>query len=677
MLEISHLTLRRGKSLLLEDTNLSIHRGERVGIIGTNGVGKSSLFALILNQLEPDAGNITLPVNLTIAHVAQETPALQQSAINFVLDGDQELRALQDKIADLENPSLNSKPLDTSLSKDNTPPASETETPLAEQDALQLAELHTRMEAISGYSAKSRAAQLLSGLGFAPQAIEQSVETFSGGWRMRLNLAQALMCRSDLLLLDEPTNHLDIEAILWLEAWLLRYQGTLLLISHDREFLDHITTHIAHLYQQKVTLYTGNYSHFETQKAAKFAQQQQAYLKQQHEIAHMQSFIDRFRAKATKAKQAQSRIKALERMQKISAAHVDSPFHIEFKPVGDLPATLLTIDGLSVQFPSQATPILKAVNINIGHSARIGLLGRNGAGKSTLIKALATPEATDKHISGNRSQAKILKIGYYAQHQLEQLDVNASALTHLIRLDPKASEQALRDFLGRFAFHGERATTAIQPMSGGEKARLALALIIYQGPNLLLLDEPTNHLDLEMRFALTSALQSFAGALVVISHDRHLLENCCENFWFVANQAVTEFDGTLEDYHQWLNSHTEPDSRPLENADPQNPNTPYSTQLNTTDRHSKKEQRQKAAEQRRQREPMKRKLKKIEQDIEHLQKQYADLQSQLADPDLYEHDNKETLKALIQQESKAKRDLDLQEEIWLDLSEQIDHQEPE
>ncbi len=648
MIQLNDLSLRRGKKQLLEHADFTLHHGQRVGLIGANGVGKSSLFALILGQLECDGGELLLPANATIAHVAQETPALDRSALDYVLDGDRELRSLEAELAELE---ASAEPINS---------------------AERIAHIHATLDAISGYSAPSRAAQLLSGLGFHHDEIEKPTRAFSGGWRMRLNLAQALMCRSDILLLDEPTNHLDIEAILWLESWLKRYKGTLLLISHDRQFLDRVVTQIVHIAQQQATLYTGNYSDFEEQRSMRLAQQQQAYEKQQREMAHMQSFIDRFRAKATKAKQAQSRIKALERMTRITPAHIDSPFTFQFKPVGTLPTTLLTVAEANIGFEPRSEPLLKQVNINIGAQARIGLLGRNGAGKSTLIKVLAhhaiaqsTPNTQSNQrgplcLQGHITPAKPLKIGYFAQHQLEHLDDQASALTHLTRLDPKASEQKLRDFLGGFAFHGEMATSPIQPFSGGEKARLSLALIIYQKPNLLLLDEPTNHLDLEMRHALTLALQGFEGAMLLVSHDRHLLENSCDQFWLVADQNVTPFEGDLEDYYRWLlDEHQTSDSEPCSNEP-------------TPDNSSKKAQRQQAAEQRRQMQPLKKEIEALEKEMEQLQQAHAEVQDQLADTSLYEAEQRDTLKALLKQESDLKQTLEANEEAWLAANEALE-----
>ncbi|MCG6936421.1 MAG: ATP-binding cassette domain-containing protein, partial [Proteobacteria bacterium] len=505
MLTFSNLALRRGPRLLFEQASFTIHTGNKVGLTGANGTGKSSLFSLILGTLQADEGSVDLPPRTVIAHVAQETPAVDQAAIDYVLDGDRELRQLQARLH------------------------------TAEQDnqGEQQAHLHESLANIDAYTAPSRAARLLSGLGFSTDQHQLPVNHFSGGWRMRLNLAQALMCRSDLLLLDEPTNHLDLDAVLWLEEWLLRYPGTLLLISHDRDFLDRSVDHIAHIEQQQLNLYSGNYSAFETQRAAQLTQQQAAYIKQQEEIAHMQAFVDRFRAKATKAKQAQSRLKALERMTQIAPAHVDSPFHFQFPAPDKLPRPLLSLD--TIEFGYTEAPLLERVSFSLNPGDRIGLLGPNGAGKSTLIKILAGELAPR---TGTREPAKHLRLGYFAQHQLEQLHPEESALTHLRRLDPQASEQHLRNYLGGFDFQGDRVTEPVAPFSGGEKARLVLALLVYQKPNLLLLDEPTNHLDLEMRLALSTALQDFEGAMVIVSHDRHLLRTVTDQFYLVHDGRV-------------------------------------------------------------------------------------------------------------------------------------------
>ena len=519
MLVFSDLSLRRGKKVLLADANFTIPQGQKVGITGANGVGKSSLFSLILGELEADHGNFNMPQDWVIGHVAQHTPGGDIPALDYVLQGDREYVELKEKISHATE----------------------------QNDGMVLAELHSHMEFIDGYTAESRAATLMHGLGFKSAEIRQTLEEFSGGWRMRLNLAQALMCRSDLLLLDEPTNHLDLDAVIWLQNWLSRYDGTLLLISHDREFLDSFITLIANIEHQHITLYSGHYSSFEKARAEQLAQQQAAHIKQQKEIEHIEHFVRRFGAKASKAKQAQSRVKALERMQLIAAAHVDSPFNFSFREPEKLPERLF--DSREVSLGYNNTAVLNNVGMHLHAGDRIGLIGPNGAGKSTLIKFLA---GELQSLSGESWQAQYLKIGYFAQHQLEQLNAEQSALQHLRQLDRKSRESALRGYLGGFGFTGDRVDEPVAPFSGGEKARLVLALLIFQKPNLLLLDEPTNHLDLEMRHALSMALQEFVGAMVIVSHDRHLLKSVTDQLVLVDNGEVDAFDGDLDDYAKRL-----------------------------------------------------------------------------------------------------------------------------
>ena len=635
MLNFDQLSLRRGPRELLHDVTCVIHSGQKVGITGANGVGKSSLFALIRDQLHADAGDFTMPAKTVIAHVAQETPAVNKAAIDYVIDGDAQLRDIEERIQ------------------------------LAEQnnDGEQLAHLYSDMEAIHGYTAPTRAAKLMQGLGFATAQEQIPVTDFSGGWRMRLNLAQALMCRSDLLLLDEPTNHLDLEAVIWLEDWLRSYPGTLLLISHDRDFLDRITTHIAHIEQCELTLYTGNYSAFEIRRAEKLANQQANYEKQQREIKHMQSFVDRFRAKATKARQAQSRLKALERMEVISQAHVDSPFHFEFKQPLKLPDTLLQLNRVNIGYSD--TPILTNVKLSISQGDRIGLLGYNGAGKSTLIKLLAS-ELTPQ--SGECKPAKDLNVGYFAQHQLEQLDSEATPLLHLQRIDPKATEQSLRNFLGGFGFNNDMAVSNVAPFSGGEKARLVLAMIVYQKPNLLLLDEPTNHLDLEMRHALSVALQEFVGAMVIVSHDRHMLRTVTDSLLLVADGKVVPFDGDLDDYRQWVKDQ----SKLVYDTDDDDTNETNLSSSATSNTVNKKQQRQQSAKQRKQLQPLKNKIKKLEKQMEKLSSEKENIESQLADNSLYDEGNKEQLKQVLATQSDNNQTLQEVEEQWLMASEEVE-----
>ena len=631
MIKLTELALRRGTKLLFEQASLTIHRGEKTGITGANGTGKSSLFALLRGQLHADAGELALPPHLVIAHVAQETPGVARAAIDYVMDGDVELRTLEQQLQAAEQA----------------------------HDGHRQGELHAKLDAIGGYTARARAARLMHGLGFANEQLERPVADFSGGWRMRLNLAQALMCRSDLLLLDEPTNHLDLDAVYWLQGWLAQYPGTLLLTSHDRDFLDEVCDHILHLEQQRLNLYSGNYSDFERMRAERLAGQQSAFEKQQREIKHIQSFVDRFRAKATKARQAQSRLKALERMERIAPAHVDSPFHFSFLEPHKLPSPLLTLDQLAAGYGD--TPILQGARLTLPPGERLGLLGHNGAGKSTLIKLLAGELAP---LAGDCERAPELRIGYFAQHQLEQLDPTASPLLHLQRLDPKASEQQLRDFLGGFGFLGEMALAESAPFSGGEKARLVLAMLVYQRPNLLLLDEPTNHLDLEMRHALVLALQEYGGAMVIVSHDRHLLRSVCDRFMLVDSGQVTDFDGDLDDYRQWLldgqreqaaaNEATKADHRAEHSAA------------------ARKEQRRAEAEARQRLQPLRKQLDKVEKQLDTLQQQRTAIEQRLADAELYQETRKEELNHLLQQKGELDKAHQQAEEEWLSCSEALE-----
>jgi ATP-binding cassette subfamily F protein 3 len=632
MLKFDQLSLRRGTRLLFEAVNLSVHPGQKLGITGANGSGKSSLLALVRGELKPDSGDFSLPAGWVISQVLQEMPHSEAPAIDYVMDGDAELRDVQTALAAAEKA----------------------------DDGARQAQLHTRLEAIDGYSARSRAARLLDGLGFTPDQTEWPVAHFSGGWRMRLNLARALMSRSDLLLLDEPTNHLDLDAVIWLESWLRSYPGTLLLISHDREFLDAVASQIAHIERGRIQLYGGNYSAFEKVRAEQLSQQQAAYAKQQREIAHVRSFVDRFRAKATKARQAQSRLKALERMQEIAPAHVDSPFRFGFADPESLPHPLLQLEQVSAGYGERR--ILSDVGLTLAPGDRIGLLGHNGAGKSTLIRILAG-ELSPQH--GSLKPAKHLHTGYFAQHQLEQLRPQDSPLQHLLRLEPKASEQSLRDFLGGFGFAGERALEPVAPLSGGEKSRLVLALLVYQRPNLLLLDEPTNHLDLEMRHALAQALQDFSGAMVLVSHDRSLLRSTSDQLLLVSGGQVEPFDGDLDDYPKWLAEQRS--DRP-------------ETETTETKGHSaqaRRDRKRQEAEQRRRLQPLRNRLHKLEQEMERLQRYRAELEQRLADPDVYADTRKPELKKLLADKAENDRALAEAEEAWLEVSEALEQSEGE
>ncbi|WP_191490108.1 ATP-binding cassette domain-containing protein [Pseudomonas sp. FEN] len=631
MIRLQNLTLQRGPQRLLEDAELTLHAGHKAGLIGANGAGKSSLFALLRGELHPDSGDCFLPADWRIAHMRQEVDTLERLAIDYVLDGDVRLRQVQHDLAAAE----------------------------AAHDGAAQARLHAELDSADGYTADARARKLLAGLGFTNEQMDRQVADFSGGWRMRLNLAQALMCPSDLLLLDEPTNHLDLDAIIWLEDWLKSYPGTLLLISHDRDFLDEVVDHVAHVDQRKITLYRGGYTAFERARAERLAQQQQAYEKQQAQRAHMESYIARFKAQATKARQAQSRIKALERMEELSAAHVDSPFDFVFRESQKISSPLLDLSDARLGYGDKT--VLEKVKLQLTPGARIGLLGPNGAGKSTLIKNLAGELSP---LAGRMTRGENTVVGYFAQHQLDSLDSKASPLLHLQRLAPTEREQTLRDFLGGFDFRGARIDEPVLNFSGGEKARLALALIAWERPNLLLLDEPTNHLDLEMRLALTMALQEFSGAVLVVSHDRHLLKSTTDNFYLVADGKVEEFDGDLEDYARWLIEYRQR-------------NAPVSNTPVNLDKTDKKAQRQQAAALRQQLAPHKRQADKLEAELGKLHERLAKIEASLGDSAIYEAGRKDELRDLLAEQAKLKvRESEL-EEAWMEALELLESMQAE
>ena len=638
MLKLTQLALRRGPKLLLEGVNLQIHPGQKVGITGANGSGKSSLFSLILGEIGADGGDLTLPRDWVIAHVAQETPSGPRPAIEYVLDGDAELRQAEEQIASAED----------------------------RGDGEALAHLHGDFELIDGYTARSRAAQLLHGLGFTTADEARPVTEFSGGWRMRLNLARALMCRSSLLLLDEPTNHLDLDTVIWLETWLRAYPGTLLLISHDRDFLDAVAQYIVHFDNRHATLYTGNYSAFERLRAERLALQQSQYRKQQREIAHMRSFVDRFRAKASKARQAQSRIKALERMEMIAPAHVDSPFHFSLRPPEKLPNPLLRIDDASAGYGG--APVFRGVRLTITPGDRIGLLGANGAGKSTLIKLVAGMLQPSE---GERVSATDLKIGYFAQHQVEQLDPERSPLEHFFEIEPTAREMDLRNYLGGFGFSSDSVFMNTGPFSGGERSRLALALLVYRRPNLLLLDEPANHLDLEMRQALSVALQEFPGAMMVVSHDRHLLRVTTDQLVLVHAGSVDDFDGSLDDYPAWLAAQNRADAKPSSNLDR------HSGVTSTESLQERKERKRREAAERQSFARFNRRAEKAEAALAEAYERKKQLEERLADSALYEPDNKEKLRAVLAEQADLNWALAKAEAEWLEATEALERVEQE
>ncbi|PPC75632.1 ABC transporter ATP-binding protein [Pokkaliibacter plantistimulans] len=634
MIKLSALSLQRGKQLLLDKADLTLNPGYKVGIIGANGAGKSSLFKLLMGELHPDSGELNVTPSWRISHMAQEVHASERTALDYVLDGDSEFRRLEREMVAAE----------------------------AEERHVELGELHARFDAIDGYRARSRAGQLLDGLGFGAADHLRAVQSFSGGWRIRLNLAQALMCPSDLLLLDEPTNHLDLDATLWLEQWLRQYQGTLLLISHDRDFIDNVVDYVVHFDQCKTVLYKGNYTFFEQARAERLAQQQAMFERQQAQIAHMEDFIRRFKAKATKATQAQSRIKALERMERIAAAHVDTPFTFRFEASDKLSHPLLALTQADLGYSDKS--IIRNMKLSLQPGQRIGLLGPNGAGKSTLIKTLVgeLPLQGGEYQSGEH-----LRIGYFAQHTLEALDMEASPALHLQRLKPELSDQDVRNFLGSFGFQGDRVFELVGVFSGGEKARLALALIACQKPNVLLMDEPTNHLDLEVRHALTLALQEFEGALILVSHDRALLRSCVDTFLLVEGGKVEEFAGDLEDYQRWL-----ADRQASQRAEQEAESRSEGSSNNAA---ARKERKRQEAAIRQQLRPLKQKLEKHEKAMHDAQQKLDELNASLADPANYEESSKNQLKTLLSEQAQVQTRLATAEEAWLALSEELEQLE--
>ncbi len=679
MISFRNFALRRGERLLLSGLDLALHDGWRIGVVGRNGCGKTSLFAALMGELEPDAGDLDLPAGLRIASVAQETPALPDAAIDYVLGGDFELSAALRQEAQAQ----------------------------AAGDHARAAEAHLRIEALHGYDGRARAGRLLHGLGFAAETHDRPVASFSGGWRVRLNLARALMTPSDLLLLDEPTNHLDLDAVLWLEQWLLRYPGMLLAISHDREFLDGVCTHIVHLHEGKGRLYSGDYTSFERQRAEQLRQQQIAFEREQVERAHLQSFIDRFKAKASKAKQAQSRMKRLDKLAGTEAVRAESPFRFAFPTAEHLPSPLLRLDevvagyalvqeagiaarggeretgngphaararseigtaaraavGSSSDFPFPVSHsrsiVLRDVKFALEPGDRVALLGPNGAGKSTLVKTIVGDLAP---LGGERQLHPEARVGYFAQHTVEALHEGQSPIQHLAALAPKVSEQVLRNFLGRWNFPGARAFEVVDGFSGGERARLALALIAWRKPNLLLLDEPTNHLDMEMREALAEALAEFEGALVLVSHDRHLIGLTCETFWRVADGQVTPFDGDLDDYAQWLRRRDRSaDAAPAQGG----------VVAAVVDAGSSRDRRRLAAEQRERERPLRRKLKDAETRLAAVERELAEVESQLADPGLYLKPGNAAA-ILMQRQGGLRREREALETTWLEVGEALE-----
>jgi len=620
MITLKNITIRRGVNDLLKNADWVIYPTQRIGIVGSNGTGKTTLFSLLLGDLQPEKGDLDIAKHVRIAHMAQETPALAISAMDFALSGDAELYQLEQDLRVAE----------------------------AAEDGHAIINLHEKIGIIDGYTAPSRAAQLLIGLGFQQHELEKPVSSFSGGWRVRMNLAKALMSRSDVLLLDEPTNHLDLDAVLWLEEWLKQYQGTLLLISHDRDFLDRTVNHIAHLHQQKLKIYAGNYTTFETQRANDLMLQQASYEKQQKRIAHLQSFVDRFKAKASKAKQAQSRVKAIERMDLVAAVQAESEFQFEFKQPDYTPNPMMTLDYARAGYGDHT--VLDRLSISITPKDRIGILGPNGAGKSTLIKLLA---GEIEVLDGGKEKASGLKIGYFAQHQVDHLHLEETPLWHMREIASKKSEMELRNYLGGFGFIGDRVFDVVKHFSGGEKSRLALALIVWQQPNLLLLDEPTNHLDLEMRNALSIALQEYEGAMLLVSHDRFLVRTTTDQLFLVANQRLQPFDGDLGDYQNWLFEYRKQQANALKATvakpvvkEEKKPNNDINALL--------------------------KKISKTEEEMSKLNNKLLGVELQLGDVTLYEDANKDKLQKLLADQVKLKADIEQKEQLWLQMCEERD-----
>ena len=641
MIQLDQLSIRRGGRVLFQKASMQLHPGWKIGLTGVNGAGKSTLFNALLGGMESDSGSLTRPAVWTVAHMAQEIKALDMQAIDFVLSGDEEYWDIQNKLDQPEK-----------LSDD------------------ELANLYGRFDEINGYSAPSKASQLMAGLGFFEHQSQLNVSSFSGGWRMRLNLARTLMSRSDLLLLDEPTNHLDLDAILWLEDWLKAYEGTLILISHDRDFLDAITDHILHIENQELIMYTGNYSTFERTRSERLSQQQQAYEKQLETRAHLQKYIDRFKAQATKAKQAQSRIKQLERMQELSAAHVDTPFTFSFREPSKMSSPLLELENADIGYGDKI--IVTNVNLQITPTSRIGLLGMNGAGKSTVIKSLV---GELQLLQGQRKDSELLNIGYFAQHQMDALDGKASPMLQLARIaDQKISDASLRSFLGSFGFSGERMDTPSESFSGGERARLALALIVWQRPNVLILDEPTNHLDLDMRHALTMALTDFEGAVVLVSHERQLVASVCDELILVHGGESREFDGDLVAYADWLRQAR---IEMIKNGGKQ-PAAPVRSKVDvkpTISKLDKEGQRKEAARQRELSRPIRKSIEKNEAQIAKIQLRLAEIEVLLANTALYEANRKDDLLKLMDEQTESKAKLAQAEEQMLELMMELEELE--
>ncbi len=630
MFNLTDLSLQLGGHWLLQQANLRVNPGDHIGLLGINGSGKTSLLKLLLSELEADTGEIQIPGGTRIAHARQEIASSRRTALEYVLDGDTHLRKLEQQLQQAE----------------------------LQHNGHLIASVHEQLDNIQAYTAPTRAAILLSGLGFNEDQHQQDVQAFSGGWRMRLNLAQALMCPSDLLLLDEPTNHLDLDAIFWLEDWLQRYPGTLVLISHDASFLNSVVSHIVHLEHQKLTLYKGDYDSFVQQRVQALSLQQSMAVKQQKEREHIETFISRFRAQATKAKQVQSRIKQLQKLEQVTLARIASPIQFHFKTPPKQPNPLFVFNKVSLGYTE---PVLTDLNLTLPSQSRIGLIGTNGSGKSTFIKAIT---ASLKPSGGNIHKADNLEIGYFSQHQIDTLTLTESALWHLQKIAPDAREQVLRDYLGQFNFRGSKVDDKIQPFSGGEKARLCLALIIWEKPNLLLLDEPTNHLDLDTRQALSLALQDYEGSMILVSHDRNLLSSCCDEFWLVENKKIEPFDGNLEDYKNWLTNKNILSKNALKN------NSLINEKQNSRDDKLNKKRQQ--AETRKKLSPLKKKLSETEKEMESKQYSLQNIEQDLSIDTIYSPENKERLAMLLQQQAELTQQVQKLEHSWFEIHEELE-----
>ena len=615
MLSFNNLSLRRGSSLLFENVSFTVHKDNKVGLVGANGTGKTSLFKMIQGEFESDDGTFKYPPDLKIACLAQEVPGTDEQALPYVMGGDKKLVEIEKAILEAE----------------------------INEDYGSLGELHAEFEDHDGFTAKSRAEKLLVGLGFSEEEFVKPLKDFSGGWRVRLNLARTLMQPADLLLLDEPTNHLDLDAIIWLGNWIKSFRGAMLLISHDREFLDECVGYVAHIHSGTIELYKGNYSQFEILKAAKLAELESNYSKQQREVAHMQDFVRRFKAKATKARQAQSRIKALERMELIAPAHIDSPFQFKIPETDKISNPLITLENADLGYSDS---IVRNVKIAFRPGDRIGLLGVNGAGKSTFIKSL---KGELPLLNGQKVEGKNLKVGYFSQHQVDDLNLEKSPIDHLLRVDEKASEPEIRSFLGGFNFRGDKAKNSIKNFSGGEKARLALSIIAFQKPNLLLMDEPTNHLDMDMRQALTVALQDFGGAILLISHDRHLLANTVDEFLIINEGNLSTYNGDLEDYRKTVLK-VSPSKKIKKNE-----------QIEILPELSKQEIKE-----------IKNKIIMHEKTLKRLQRKLTETEEKLNSPASYESDEGTDLHALLRDQANLTSEIELNEQDWLELNEQLE-----